>query len=354
MKTAKIFSYIFFLIVSITSLRCTKEQIPLIPPENFHSSGYLILNEGLYGQNNSSITFYDLESGNVEQNVYAAMNNGDDLGDTANDFALCCGKVFIVVDKSKKIEVISIQDFHSEGFIDFTDYGSPREIIIPDSTHGYVSTLNDLIVEFNPSSMNITGTVNVGSKPEGLTLNGENLFVANSGFGIGNTVSVIDTSAHAVISTISVWQNPNTFLSFGDNVYLVSIGKYDAIGLGAVTKINAQNLVPTDTILIAENPGKAVIAENNLLVVNGSGLLKINLDTFSIDDSLFIKGSNVNPITGVIYSVSFDKTNKKILLTNPKDFLQNGEVILFDLYGEKLKTISAGLNPGRIQFITKN
>ncbi len=340
------------LITALLFSGCEKNTLPLIPPEYSHS-GYIIVNEGLYGQNNSSLTFYDLQKGKAEQNIYANENNGSNLGDTANDLSVCCDKAFIVVDKSKKVEVISTENFKSEGFIDFSDYGSPRNIIITDSLHGYISTLNDLVVEINPSKMNVIRTIPVGSKPEGLTINGANLFVANSGFGVGTSLSVIDTSAHSVISTINVWQNPNVLLSRGNYVYAVSIGKYDPAGIGAVTKIDAVTLMPADTILIGLNPGKAAIADDKLFVINGEGLQTINLEDFSLSDSTFIKGSEVNPITGVIYSIFFDEIKNEILLTNPKDFLQNGEIVIFNLTGKKIKTFNAGLNPGKISLITK-
>ncbi len=340
------------LIIMLLFSGCEKNTLPLIPPEH-SQNGYLIVNEGLYGQNNSSLTFYDLNNGKTEQNVYASANQGNNLGDTANDMSVCCGKVFIAVDKSKKIEVISDDNFKSEGFIDFSDYGSPRNIIITDSLHGYISTLNDLVVEINPSRMNVVRTIPVGSKPEGLALNGKNLFVANSGFGTGKTLSVIDTAIHSVVSTIPVWQNPNVMLSRGTYVYAVSIGKYDPAGIGAVTRIDAATLIPADTILIGLNPGKAAIADDKLFVINGEGLQTINLKNFSLSDSTFIKGSEVNPITGVIYSIFFDEMDNEILLTNPKDFLQDGEIVIFNFAGKKIKTFNAGLNPGKISLITK-
>jgi YVTN family beta-propeller protein len=354
MKNLNKILLIFFTSLSLLLVGCNKENEILTPPSGNSGSGYLVINEGLYGQNNSTITFYDLQTGIASQNVYASANNGNNLGDTANDFASCCGKGFIVVDKSKKIEIISPNDFSSLGIIDFTSYGSPRHIIIPDSLHAYVTTTNDIVVEFNPTTNQITRTYPVGSKPEGITLNGNKLFVANSGFGSGNTVTVIDTSTHASIDEIGVWQNPLTLISKGDIVYLISIGKYDREGLGALTVINPLTLTPTDTLAIPKNPGKAIIAGNNLYVINGDGLLKINTSDSPLSYSIFIPGNKVNPISGVIYSVTYDLQNDMLLLGNCKDFMQNGDVKIFDMNGNKIKEFDCGLNPGTISLIIKN
>jgi len=344
----------FIASLSVMIVSCQKENGISDPPPDISNSGYLVINEGLYGQNNSSVTYYDIQTGLASQNVYASANNGNNLGDTANDFASCCNKGFIVVDKSKKIEIISLADFSSIGIVDFTQYGNPRHILIPDSLHAYVTTTSDLVVQFNPTTNHVDRTYAVGSKPEGITINGHYLFIANSGFGSGNTVSVIDTLTHASIKEIEVWQNPTTLISNGENVYLISIGKYDREGLGALTVINSLTLTPTDTLTIPQNPGKAIIADNNLYVINGNGLLKINITDSPLSYSLFITGEKVNPISGVIYSLNFDYLDNHLLLGNCKDFMQNGDVKIFDMNGNKINEFDCGLNPGTISLIFNN
>ncbi len=336
------------LITLLLIVACKNENDLVNPHPSDSEAGYIVINEGLYGQNNSSITLYNSETDLAIQNAYSSANAGNNLGDTANDFANCCKKGFIVVDKSKKIEIISLSDFSSLGIIDFNPYGNPRHILIPDSSHAYVTTTNDMVVEFNPTTFNVIRTYAVGSKPEGITIHGKNLFIANSGFGSGNTVTVIDTSIHSVIKNIEVWQNPTTLISSDENVYLISIGKYDREGLGALTVINPTNLTSSDTLAIPKNPGKAIIAGENLFVINGNGLLKINLNAQPLSYSIFIAGSKVNPITGVIYSLAYDKFNNILLLGNCKDFMQNGDVKLFDMNGDKIKQFNCGLNPGTI------
>jgi hypothetical protein len=338
---------LFFLSVS-----CDNEIAPEIPPEK--SNGYLVINEGLYGQNNASLTFYDLKSNEATQNVYFSANGGNDLGDTANDFMQCCGKGFIVLDKSKKIEIIDLSDFKSLGFIDFNEYGSPRNIAFYDTARAYVTTLENLVVEINPNRNRVTRTIQVGVLPEGITICDGKIFVANSGFGTGNSVSVIDLYNWTTAAEIEVGKNPRFMESDDEFVYAISAGDYVPPGEGSITKISASTLVPVDTILLNGNPGKACIAENNLYVIYAAGIAKINLSTFSITDSLFISGAEVNSLTGVIYSIFFDEDRSRFLVGNPKDFLQNGEVVIFSNEGEKTGSFSCGLNPGKIAFISNN
>lgn len=56
-----------------------------------------VLNEGLSGYNNSSLTKYDVAGGAVVEKEYFKVVNGMGLGDTANDILLYGGKMYIAV-----------------------------------------------------------------------------------------------------------------------------------------------------------------------------------------------------------------------------------------------------------------
>ena len=338
------------LLVALVFNACENESEPLVPPVE-SANYYVVINEGLYGQNNSSVTLYDIETNETRQNVYANANGGADLGDTANDFAQCCGKGFIVLDKSKKIEIVNLRTFESLGFIDFGEYGSPRNIVIYDSSRAFVSTLENSVTEINPKTNEIITTYAVGAMPEGLAICDDKLFVANSGFGTGNSVSVIDLRSGSVTAEIEVKINPRFIETDGDFVYVISAGEYTPPGKGAITKISPVSLAPVDTVALTGNPGKAEIANGNLYVIYSAGVAEISLANFEISDSLFIDGNDVNSLTGVVYSVFYDNVHMRFVFGNPKDFMQNGEAVIFDADGTKLGKFTCGLNPGTISLI---
>ena len=330
---------------------CKNQDVQPVEPIDDASGKYVVINEGLYGQNNSSVTVYDYQRREATQFVYSNANGGASLGDTANDFAQCCGKGFIVLDKSKKVEIVDLRNFTSLGFIDFTEYGSPRRIVLYDSLRAYISTLNGKVVVINPENSSVQNVIDVGEYPEGLAICNEKLFVANSGFGIGNTVSVIDLASSEVIKEIVVRTNPRFIEASGNFVYVISSGEYAPPGEGAVTKIDAISLAAVYTVKLNGNPGKAEIAGENLYVIYSEGVAKISLNDFTIVDSLFIAGSNVNSLTGFIYSIYFDREHSRLLLGNPKDFTQSGETVIFDLNGNKIGKFECGINPGTISLI---
>ncbi len=342
-------TFLLTAVLLFTFISCKDESNPVDPPSGNTQRSVVVINEGLFSQNNSSITNYNLEDKNVDSDVYSAANDNAKLGDTANDIVIVGNKGYISVDQSYKIEVVNINTFKSLGMIDLTNFGEPRHLCLIDSTAGYVTTYNDIVVHFDPKTLQIIETVNVGSKPEGIVNLGSNLFVANSGWGAGTTVSVIDISSFTVKTEITVKINPQTIVEDGLNVYVISTGSYGGDGYGMITEINPSSLTITDTLSIAKNPGKATVASNNqLLVINGNGLVRVQTEPLKITNEILIPGTTVNSLFGVIHSVTYDEKDDLIYLGNPKDFTQNGDVAIYDFSGVEKGRFDTGINPGTI------
>jgi len=352
----KIFIYIISLtFITLTFTSCSKndsETNPVLPSET--TSGLFILNEGVYGQNNSALSYYDFENQLVAKDLYSMANNNSSLGDNANNMAIYGGKGYIAVDNSNKIEIIDIATIKSLGFINLGQGSSPRELYIKDSSAGYVtSLLTDKVIKFNPSTRTVIKTITVGSKPEGIAgVNGK-LYVANSGFGYDNTISVIDMATDNVTATLKVGLNPRVVVNGNDdNVYVVCTGAYppgDPTGRGGVYKIDPITNKVVDSVIVTGNPGEACAVNNDIYVVNTSGVVKVDFSNHTVSANPIISGMKVNGSYGIIYSIIYDKNTQTLYCGNPKDFTQNGEVVAFSVDGvEKSRFSSGGMNPGTL------
>jgi len=244
---------------------------------------------------------------------------------------------YIAVDNSNKVEIINLDNFISNGFIDLGTNGSPREIYVKDENTAYVTSLNlDQVAKLNLQ----TKTVTTGK-----------LFVANSGFGNDKTVSVIDMASDMVVATLQVGLNPRVVLNGVDNfVYVVCTGSYnDTTIFSGVYKIDPAANTVVDSILVKKNPGEACFIDaTTMLVVNSDGAVKVDLTTKSVSSTPLILGTTVNSFFGVIHSISYDLFRSVIYCGNPKDFTQNGEVVTFDVNGTETGRFNVGLNPGTI------
>ena len=195
----------------------------------------------------------------------------------------------------------------------------------------------------------VTTRINVGRKPEGIKGANGKLFVANSGFGFDNTVSVIDMASDMVVATLQVGLNPRFVLNGFDNfIYVVCTGSFsDTTIFSGIYKIDPAANVVVDSVQVKKNPGEACFTEiNKMLVINNDGVVNVDLATKSV--SPLISGTAVNSFFGVIYSISYDLLRATIYCGNPKDFTQNGEVVTFDVNGNETGRFNVGLNPGTI------
>jgi YVTN family beta-propeller protein len=214
----------------------------------------------------------------------------------------------------------------------------------------YVTSLNlDQVAKLDLQTKTVTTRINVGSKPEGMKGESGRLFVANSGFGFDNTVSVIDMASDMVVATLQVGINPRIVLNGLDNfIYVVCTGSFsDTTIFSGIYKIDPVANTVVDSIQVKKNPGEACFADaNNMLVINNDGVVKVDLTTKSV--SPLISGTAVNSFFGVIHSISYDLLRATIYCGNPKDFTQNGEVVTFDVNGAETGRFNVGLNPGTI------
>src|SRR5215207_7008422 len=87
---------------------CSDDPQPLAPGQ----AGFYIVNEGLFGHSTTSISYYDRASNTVTNDVFA-ITNGRILGDQSQSMTVIGDKGYIVVQNSKKIEVINANDFSS-------------------------------------------------------------------------------------------------------------------------------------------------------------------------------------------------------------------------------------------------
>lgn len=129
---------------------------------------------------------------------------------------------------------------------------------------GYLSALNDnQVYKIDLLSNVVLDTVDVGANPQGLLVQGNQLFVANSGFGANNTVSVVDLTTFTVSATITVHDNPQDLAAYNGKIYTICSGSFgDSSGM--VIAFDEQTHAVTDTFLIGNSPGSLAISENGI------------------------------------------------------------------------------------------
>jgi hypothetical protein len=244
--------------IILVLIGCKKDPPPE-PLEEFEN-GILVLNEGLYQQNNASISFYSLATQEVVQQAFLSKNDRG-LGDTANDWEYFgfngIEYIIIAVDISSQIEIIELNTLKSVAQIpvfDGTIAREPRSVKVSGDkafSCNYDGTVS--VIDLNSNS--IVNTIQVGDNPDDISIVGDKLYVANSGglnFPIyDSTVTVIDIPSQTVETEIPSRINCTSMIqdAYGD-VYIQSQGDYSSI-TPAMLRLNTQTNTIDDTVDVA-------------------------------------------------------------------------------------------------------
>ncbi len=340
---------------------CEKEQ-----PVNHHSSngrysnGVFIVNEGSFGANNGSISFYDPDSMLVINNIFEAVN-GRPLGDVVQSMAIAGDKGYIVVNGTGKVEIVQIDSFKTTADPIIVTY--PRYFIPVDDDKGYLTagSMEGSVYVIDLKSDIITDTIKVGFGPETMTKVGHKVYVANSGgWSVDSTVSIINANSDMVTGNIIVGDVPVDMAVDKDNnlwVYCKGYAMYNwdppynllSETEAKIVKINttsntvelkitvgtAGQYTSTPPHIAANKDGDAIY------FLRQDGLYKMNITEEAMPPQPVVAGSfyglDVNPKTGEIFL--FEST-----------FTGNGTMFIVDPVTLEINNYIVGIGPNSAIF----
>ena len=360
-KSAKLFRILLlwlFLAASFSCVRDPESPAEAVPPEV--RAGILVINEGLFGRDNASITLYDRASGEVQQNAFQAASPGLKLGDTANSMAIYREQGYVVMNGSNTIEMVQLPSLASLGRIRLPGNPSPRQAVVASDTLGFVTALfTDQVLRFNPAAQQVIGAISVGPAPEGLVAIGKRLVVANSGLGDirahepgAGTVSIIDIATRNELARLPVLRNCTAVHAGSDGlVYIAGTGSYTEEAISGIAVVDPAALVVLDTIEIAHHPTDFVLAGDGFgYALTDSAVVKFSwLERRVVDRRFIVK--TVLSADAWLSAIALDERAGELLIGNARNFTTNGEVVGFDLSGQEKYRFLTKLNPGTIVII---
>jgi YVTN family beta-propeller protein len=361
LRSLPIFSA-FLCLAAVFFISCSNDDNPT-PALPSAQAGYFIVNEGGFGNANTTISYYDRESNSVRNNIFQDANNRP-LGDQTQSMTVFDERGFIIVQNSSKIEVIDRDDFSSIATIDADDgIVSPRYFLGINSSKGYVTDwgadgISGSVKVIDLDTYEVTASISVGQGPNRLILHNDQVYVANQGgLGYDSTVVVIDPQTNTVVETIVVGDNPNS-LTVDAN------GQMWVAGSGRVV------FDPVDFSVIEEESTPGFLARLD----NDEVVLKIDVDQLSsgprsIATSLtgqtlhFLYASDVyqmgisdtefptSPlIDGQFYGLSVDPISGEIVTSQAPNFSDDGTFSRYSSSGELVESYTVGIAPNGFAF----
>lgn len=325
--------------------------------------GVFVINEGNFTYGNASLSFYDLESGEVLNDVFY-NTNALPLGDVAISMTIRDSLGYVVINNSGRIYVINTFTFQYVGKI--TGLTSPRYLHFVSDTKAYVSDLYARsIAIINPQTLELTGSIDV-SKPKGgfhqhsteqMVQHGK--YVYTNCWSFDNQILVIDSETDRVLDSIRVRKQPNSIvLDRYDNLWVLSDGGFEGSPYGyelpALMKIGAGS---EEAILVYEFESGAKPSE---LCINGTGdtlwFLNRHLWRMPVEKGLdpvpelFIDSPYGEGFSGGYYGLEVDPSSSEIYISDAVDYVQRGMVYRYAPDGHPIDTLRTGISPAAFCF----
>jgi hypothetical protein len=319
------------------------------------AKGVYILHEGNFGDaNGARLALYDLTRDTVSVDVVEGANSGQHLGSTGDDMVLYRDRLYILMSGSENIVILSTADNHIIHSMYYP--GRTPHSMVLDSVRGrlYVTELyRNAVISVDLTTLNIVDTVAVGANPQEMLLDGDALYVCNSGYGADHTVSVLTLSPLNVAKTLTIGTGPTGITKAGDGSIVVACtgNPYGVPATpGSIYRIEAATRAVKDSVVLSENLWGTLCAGTNgdvycIGVTPGS--------YYGGPVHRFVTSSRtltMAVISGTFYSMAVDASSGDVYAADAKNFSSQGEVRILSSSLTAKRTIQVQRGPAVFAF----
>lgn len=341
MKLNRLLQFIFGFVL-LFSISCTSEYEETIP-EITYQNGLLITNEGNFGSPNADVTFITKDLSLMQNEIYKAKNNKENLGDVLQTMVLNGDKAYLLLNNSNKIQIVDRYSFKKAGEIT-AQLNNPRYMAI---ANGNLYVSNDkyggakFVNVYKLSDNSFVKKIDFASTStvERVVEAGGNIFVQNASYGFGNTITKINTTTNAIEGTPIPVPNGDITktITYNSNVYVIAQGTADSY----IYQINpAGSIVKTTTLTGIANG-------TNLQIDGGRFYFTSSNKVYSMD--MNATAAPTNPIItavdgGANFTLyGFSVIDGRIFTSDVKGFTQPSEITVYTTGGTVISKFTAGM-----------
>ena len=313
-----------------------------------------ILNEGNFNFGNGEVSVYNTDTKQVTNNLFQTANSYS-LGDVVQSMYVQDSLAYIVVNNSRKIEVVKLPSFQKK-----------RTIAIPASSPRYFLPLNDsiaLVTELYAKKIwvlnYLTGNIVTTITTQGWT---ENMLMINNSVYVQQKkiFGVAGSSAALLQINISNYSIQNTVSFNGRDINGIAKDKLNRIWV-AVEEDSTQNLHAGFYCLdenLAEqksffysnynhHPSRLCIdSKGEQLYFADKDVYRFSINVSTMPSSNFISAAGKN-----IYSLAVHSVSDEIYFSDAIDFVQNSIIYRYDTQGTLIHSFTAGVISGNYSFV---
>ncbi|WP_456429185.1 DUF5074 domain-containing protein [Rhodocaloribacter sp.] len=311
-------------------------------------------NQGNFSEANGSVTAYDPATGAV------VVDAVPDLNTLVQSIILHEGSGYVMANTSDRVDVFDVETLARTAQI--LDVPSPRYMAVVGENKAYVTNLfSGTVTILDLANNTVAGSIPVGDNPEGIAVRGDRAYVANSGFGAGTTVTVIDTSTDEVVETREVGCDGPRFLAVDaeDELWVFCTGKtvYNSDFTQIIEQTNGQ-VVAFDEATGEEAARFALEAQigggssgqdvyydpisGMAFALTGLTILPFDTHTNEAGEPILLPGDT--PAGGLAY----DGAAARFFVGRVPSFVEEGFVTIHDAAGNEVGRFDAGVAPAAV------
>lgn len=348
MKNLRLFNHLFLLILGTLFLffACSSDDSMPIPKGKY-SSGVFIINEGNFGTDNSSISFYDREKDSVSQNIFKLVNERP-LGNTTQSMFIADSLAYVVVNASNKLEVVNYADFASRGSIE-EGLVNPRYFTVVNGK-GYITnwgtfdgTVPAFIAVIDLNTLMIETTIEIGNGLEAIMPIGEKLFFTNN---FGNTLGILDTETNEA-TEITLHNSPASMVEDKHGkLWIICSGNFGESD-GKLFRVNPITNEVEDSYDLGNSASKMTIngKGDEIFYISGNGIYKMGIEAEVAPATPWVANESAS-----FYGLGYDNLQNVIYVSDDNAFQGSGTVYRYDLEGTLLNSFDVGVGPNSFVF----
>lgn len=326
------------------------------PEPSLTGRRFYIANEGGFGYGNASLSMYNIDQDSIFNDVFYRKNN-QPLGDVFQSMLIDGSLLYMAVNNSDKIIIAGKQDFSLAGSITVS---KPRYMLKVSDHKMYVSSLyHPQINIINTETREVTGKIDIDfPNSEGMTLLNGKVYACNWDTAC-NYIYEIDPATDAVTARIPIAgkagqqvlsdKNHHLWVLAG-NVYKQKIATLTQIDPVTRTILKSFTFpAGADVMKPCWNPAKDTLyflGVNYSGATDYNGVYRMAIDANDLPLSLFIQAQPLQYYWGL----NVDSVTNQIYLGDPKGFIQQGNISVYQTNGQKIRSFNTGLGPGYFSF----
>jgi hypothetical protein len=330
---------------------CKKErpQLPVPSPVVVQSNSgtkVFVLNQGVWPNDNSSVTLYDEDAGLIADNYFKLKNPNIPLGSVPQSMTKIGDKYFVVVNSANKLIVL---DSSFVKISEITGLNSPRYIEHVRNNKAYVSDLYaENIHIINTQTLSKSGTIKCKGWTEQMTTIANKTYVCNYD---SAKIYVVDNVNDVVSDSIQLRKGAEWMVQDKNkNIWVLFTSIYN-------TEMKYLTCIDPTTKSVIKDFEFATSEFPTALHINTTGdkLYYINTHVFSmnISDTQLPSQLLINGTGKTFYALGVSPVTERLYVSDSKYGQAIDNIYIYKKTGEQLSSFQSGYITGNFFFEKK-